>query len=870
MAFAAGAAALRRLGPPPVQSVREQRDAALNLLQRFARFAEQACGCHASSNRAHVRRAVFHCTERIDLEPFVATRLQGDLSAMESIARMECPVTMPDKTMVKVRVAESAPKRIVFAAKVLRRHLSLTETQTCRGCLKRSRCRFFKAPAGEETNAGVGHVGRVLFGMAQYARAHLQYPEVYPWYYSSDNIRSATVLMTAIDAHLKEDGSGLLLEEVEVADSRTAREILLDEARRKEAKRRSFAEERYLALPQWMRDTLEPVPGPGMSQRQRSILAEGGIEEAESGDEASKQDALTSGDETTKDWVEEGSMPGEPSGPLLFDPLPEPRGTSKSDLTEERPLTVVDGFQDLPVIKRFKHLAPKSLEQPVQRLNSLSQDMGIGIFQAAGGKMHRIDLDSVDSEADDASRWEEILTSPQQATGKLDALGLSMKGGYTISDMLGNGAIEDAQRFVSISPGALEGVHQYGSGITPKVVDPAAFEEIWKRAESRGKRTELPFLRRVPFDTGFPGRSGGSEPPDRLPKEMVIDQPEPFLPPASKRKPLEMLDDEPDHETPSASTLATDKQLATDALELRTGGLRNMASDMKAIATDSSSHASSGDTKLDEQLVEDKRFESWMQRPKTRGVGVFDPAIDFRESGDPKRLETVGSLDAETSNIFFRSGRPLPKDEVFVSTFRKPLHATGAVDEDTADPLGAAAPGIDLEALKAAVPKEPAAADSALMQQMQQEPEAGLIFPRLPAAGLRRESDKTTKRDAKLAFAKAGGGGASSTKQPAWQSQLKQVRLGDNLSDLMKPPTSDTPLQRGGRGRRTVGEVSYPEQDSDAAGAVSELQTPRLGGHELRQHRNAAMAAQQMLHRRLKQSVQKQTSGSMPSRRRMS
>eukprot|EP00425_Heterocapsa_triquetra_P021647 CAMPEP_0195144316 /NCGR_PEP_ID=MMETSP0448-20130528/167836_1 /TAXON_ID=66468 /ORGANISM="Heterocapsa triquestra, Strain CCMP 448" /LENGTH=114 /DNA_ID=CAMNT_0040182783 /DNA_START=105 /DNA_END=446 /DNA_ORIENTATION=+ len=107
--------------------------------------------------------------------------------------------------MLKVRVAESAPKRIIFASKALRRHLSLTETQTCRGCLKRSRCRFFKAPAEEGDEAGVKHIGRVLFGMAQYARAHLERPETYPFYFSQENLASADRLLTALENHLAEE-----------------------------------------------------------------------------------------------------------------------------------------------------------------------------------------------------------------------------------------------------------------------------------------------------------------------------------------------------------------------------------------------------------------------------------------------------------------------------------------------------------------------------------------------------------------------------------------------------------------------------------------------------------------------------------------
>ena len=46
---------------------------------------------------------------------------------------------------------------------------------------------------------GVKHIGRVLLGMSQYARAHVQHPEQYPWYFTSGNLASATVLLNALE-----------------------------------------------------------------------------------------------------------------------------------------------------------------------------------------------------------------------------------------------------------------------------------------------------------------------------------------------------------------------------------------------------------------------------------------------------------------------------------------------------------------------------------------------------------------------------------------------------------------------------------------------------------------------------------------------
>eukprot|EP00913_Durusdinium_trenchii_P035002 g32742.t1 len=76
-----------------------------------------ACGCKATSNRAHVRRAVFHTTQMIEWKDLIETQLKNDLTSIESVARMPCPVTLPDRTMLTVKVNECAPKRIIYAGK---------------------------------------------------------------------------------------------------------------------------------------------------------------------------------------------------------------------------------------------------------------------------------------------------------------------------------------------------------------------------------------------------------------------------------------------------------------------------------------------------------------------------------------------------------------------------------------------------------------------------------------------------------------------------------------------------------------------------------------------------------------------------------
>ncbi|CAJ1422255.1 unnamed protein product [Effrenium voratum] len=402
-----------------------ERSLAFRLLQEFSQFAERACGCKALSNRAQVRRAVFHTTQSIDWDAFVEKRLQKDLSSIESIARMECPVTLPDKTMLALKVPESAPKRIIFAGKVLRKHLALTETLTCRGCHKRSRCRWFKAPPDAELTAGVRHVGRLLLGMGQYARAHLQHPETYPWYFNEANLEGARTLMRAIQEHVEEAGGGFFYEDVEFADNITAREALLREARKKEEQRRAAVEERFLSLPQWMRETLQPIPGPGMTARQRKLLEDG-----PSGEDVLKLEADQKPED--KDWVEEGA-PGEALGPVLFDLPPQSRRRAVDVHEAERELVDMDRTEEMPVIKRFHHLSakPKNISPEANRQrNAVFGTESSGVFRRLGDLQgHRINLDEVPMDQEEMMRWEEIKpdgTSVQQ--GQLDSLGIQLKG----------------------------------------------------------------------------------------------------------------------------------------------------------------------------------------------------------------------------------------------------------------------------------------------------------------------------------------------------------------------------------------------------------------------------------------------------------
>eukprot|EP00435_Cladocopium_sp_Y103_P005623 s430_g1.t2 len=249
---------------------------------------------------------------------------------------------------------------------------------------------------------------------------------------------------------------------------------------------------------------------------------------------------------------------------------------------------------------------------------------------------------------------------------------------------------------------------------------------------------------------------------------------------------------------------------------------------------------------------------------------------------DPERLSRVGHLDAETSGVYFRSARPLPTDDAeFVRSFRRPLRREEAAQSEVEieDPLGSAAPKIDIQALKLSTSPAPPGTNT----EVATEDELGdIIFPSLPGAG------------APASRLRRPGASSSSASKPRTLRSLplgtaKQARLKDDLSDLVKPgapPSAAAALRQ-----RTLGTVERepreprepdapenPWQDWEDLRGFSpafdpknrpfghkDLQRPSLSTSEVQEHRNAAMAAQQMLYKSLKQkNQQKFPSGARP------
>lgn len=292
-------------------------------LQKFHTFAVESCGCLAPGNRAHVKRSILYATQDLNFQTLVRELGHHEISALESLAAMECPVLIPDKTMEKVN--ESMSMRIQYASKRLRRHFSLSETITCRGCTKRKRCGKFKEAAPQEPiSCDLADASKVLFGLSQYCRVFLQdcghnYPalpratlkaaiivldgisrvlaaerETYARTqgvsgsghardcdtHVSSFTKSVPSMETAEKSPLRDKNGDMnpfgrgtrLWKDIPQADAKTAREISNEIASRQGLFRMEQKEKALLKLPPWMQDTMKPVISKHMNARQRYIL----------------------------------------------------------------------------------------------------------------------------------------------------------------------------------------------------------------------------------------------------------------------------------------------------------------------------------------------------------------------------------------------------------------------------------------------------------------------------------------------------------------------------------------------------------------------------------------------------------------------
>jgi len=214
---------------------------------------------------------------------------------------------------------------------------------------------------------------------------------------------------------------------------------------------------------------------------------------------------------------------------------------------------------------------------------------------------------------------------------------------------------------------------------------------------------------------------------------------------------------------------------------------------------------------------EDQNFVQSTARTKSSSrIGLVAPAVDFGYLKNPQRLDDVREIGME-NEVAMRQGFALPRD----SSFRRSLG-----EPQEGDPLGSASPGIDITEVKAEVASRP---DKGSEHPLHDD---GIMGGRYKFPTFRHRAAKET-----------GQHRAQPTYQWSTGRNPPKRAKSEDLSDLLRPKT-ETP--------RKLGTAEWPDPASD-----NDWKKRPQTVEALREHQNAAIAMQRLLHKHLKQHVKK-------------
>ncbi|KAF4658085.1 hypothetical protein FOL47_008192 [Perkinsus chesapeaki] len=536
---------LKRHPAAPLEALAaHHRNVALGFLQQFSTFGVEVCGCRAPSNRAHMRRAVWQRTECVNLPEFVKAQTVRDpkfLDHLAALAAMECPVVIPSKGMIKVAAQESAPRKIIYASKRLRRWIDLTEVHSCRQCSKKDRCSLFKVlpPESEEgEKATVGDVAKILFGLAQICRIHIQRPDAYPIYHlSGATFETASYILERMSLYLRETSE---MKDIPLADRKTAGELMRKMAKDKFQKKELEEDAKKYNMPQWMVAMLNPSSEEfpkKLSRKQKIIYNQMKVGEEGEADE----------------WVKEDRVEGLMKPTVVLDEDDEavsPVGSGESARLSDGSLVQLDSLDDIPIPRRFEHKLRGEDHDRIQFVNRQYLKYQRAAQTEADKRAEaRVDLDElpkrplyermaqsggyVDVSPEDIERIGEGEAIREQRD--LAALLCSYHDDHDISDDRRSALLSEMQAIVRVDPVASQGVVFYKNPTA--LSKPGEFlklypnfaKHLWAESDSRFKEDKmLSFLKRIPLDsmtaTGRGQVSGARQSPSKIPRANLLEQ----------------------------------------------------------------------------------------------------------------------------------------------------------------------------------------------------------------------------------------------------------------------------------------------------------------------------------------------------------
>ena len=347
-----------KTSPVPSDLALHQRNLAEGFNKIFSSFAVEICGCANPSDRVKLKKSVWQQTVGMRLSKFEKSVGNDKLT---TVAKMECPVSIHSKSS-----EESSPSKIILASKLLRSHVGVNESTTCRGCSKKGRCPFVhKTISNKNSKTSLGALTKVLFGLAQTCRLHLSDPEKYPFLMSAYEIESAADIVEKLEELLEPSALERQLRNVPVADRNAVKAIIKKQLKKKTEIGKEIKRQRKEGLPDWMRQRLgNPVTDvPAV--------------------ETTKSSKAPKFDIDSDDWVPEEKA-DEFSRPNL-------KFKEHVDKVERAPQTVtsLDSLVDIPLVKRFvkfdQVFTKKNLRNEGKKITARTPGIAIDPASPTGG-----------------------------------------------------------------------------------------------------------------------------------------------------------------------------------------------------------------------------------------------------------------------------------------------------------------------------------------------------------------------------------------------------------------------------------------------------------------------------------------------------
>ncbi|ORM41821.1 uncharacterized protein BXIN_0587 [Babesia sp. Xinjiang] len=151
-------------------------------------------------NRVELKKVLLSATRGRSVTSFVRSLSLTDKRHLLTMMHMECPVTCPNRKIMLPPV-ESMPSKVMKSAKQLRNFFGIPETQVCRGCVKRGRCRRYQQV--ERDTPDLSDIAAMLIGVYSTCKLSLQGSPLVIAEASLKELPSVTSVVDALSSYIQ-------------------------------------------------------------------------------------------------------------------------------------------------------------------------------------------------------------------------------------------------------------------------------------------------------------------------------------------------------------------------------------------------------------------------------------------------------------------------------------------------------------------------------------------------------------------------------------------------------------------------------------------------------------------------------------------